>query len=341
MNGTEITFDFKAAKKAFSRIGLGLIAFFAATLFSQIILLTIFELFIPGVSTDNYTVMMIFSSATMYLVGFPAFCLVVRPIKKQGFEKKPFSPLSLGAAFLIAMFFMQAGQMLGNTIYLSLYEWLGIDLASTSLEIVNNITWYEALIFAVIIGPLFEELIFRKAILDRVSVFGEKLAIIFSALMFAFFHMSVQQFFYAFLVGLLLAYIYTRTKNFTACYILHALINFFGSVLPLLMFELIDVDAFMELMAAEKMEELVKFIEENFIGYSLLAAYSLGTIALGIAGLVVFFINRRKLFFEAAPLELPKGNEASVAFTSFGTAMFILFCVVYPLVEMYLSKMQA
>ena len=339
MNGTDLLFDFKSAKKAFSRISLGIMAFFAATLFSQIILLTVFEIFVPTVSTDNYTVMMIFSSVTMYLIGFPVFYLVVRPIKKQEITKTRISIPYIGAAFLIAMFFMQAGQMLGNAVYLSLYDWLGIDLASTSLEIINNITWYEALIFAVIIGPFFEELIFRKVILDRVSVFGEKTAMVFSALLFAFFHMSVQQFFYAFLVGLLFSYIYIRTKNIFACYILHAIINFFGSVLPLLMFELVDMDALMELMASETPDELIKFIEENIIGYSLVAAYSLGTVALGIAGMVIFFIMRRKIFFGIAPLEIPKGNEASVAFTNFGTALFILFSVVYPLIEMYLSKM--
>ena len=81
------------------------------------------------------------------------------------------------------------------------------------------------LLVAMIGAPVFEELIFRKFLIDRLLPFGEKAAVIFTALLFGMAHMNAGQFFLAFLLGLLLALVYIRTGNILYTMALHFMIN--------------------------------------------------------------------------------------------------------------------
>ena len=69
------------------------------------------------------------------------------------------------------------------------------------------------LFFLVIVGPIFEEWLFRKQLIDHTRKYGEKTAILLSGLAFGLFHMNLFQFFYAFLLGLMFGYVYTRTSS--------------------------------------------------------------------------------------------------------------------------------
>lgn len=335
MDSSKVSFDFKSARKPFSRIGIALILFFISTYAAQILLVHAAEILFPGWIQNgfSYSGLLVISVATMYLVGFPVFFLTVRTLDKAPPQERKCSAGTIGIAFLISVALMYIGQIVGDLVYVTLYDVLGISFVSESLEIVSNIKWYEALIYTVIIGPLVEEIMFRKLIIDRTRMYGEKLSMIFSALMFAFFHTSVQQFFYAFLVGLLYAYLYLRRGKVTYCWVLHALFNFFGSVLPLILYELVDTSA---LMNAEELEQMYKLVEENMLGYSLVSLYSLATIALAIVGFNIFLRKQRNAKFEPTSLQLPKDSEATVAFMNIGVILFILFAVAYPFIISYI-----
>ena len=92
----------------------------------------------------------------------------------------------------------------------------------------------ETVIAFVVLAPVFEELVFRKVLVDRVLPFGEWPAILFSGITFGLFHGNLTQFFYAALLGMVLAYVYIRTGNILYTIGIHACINFLGGVLPLL-----------------------------------------------------------------------------------------------------------
>ena len=81
---------------------------------------------------------------------------------------------------------------------------------------------------------LVEELIFRKLMLDRIRNYGEKTAIVFSAICFGLFHGNLTQFLYAFSVGLFLGYVYCKTGKVHYTMIMHALLNLFSSMIMLL-----------------------------------------------------------------------------------------------------------
>ena len=94
------------------------------------------------------------------------------------------------------------------------------------------------LMIPILIAPIFEELVFRKLILDRTKGYGETTAIVFSALCFGLFHENLTQFLYAFCVGLFLGYIYCKTGKVLITMVMHMAINAFSSaimfVLPLI-----------------------------------------------------------------------------------------------------------
>ena len=71
----------------------------------------------------------------------------------------------------------------------------------------------EMVIAFAVLAPVFEELVFRKVLVDHVLPFGEWPAILFSGITFGLFHGNLTQFFYAALLGMVLAYVYIRTGN--------------------------------------------------------------------------------------------------------------------------------
>lgn len=62
-------------------------------------------------------------------------------------------------------------------------------------------------LYAAFMGPLVEELVMRGGIAYRLQKYGKVFSIMFSAIVFGFFHMNFVQGIFAFLVGIILAYI--------------------------------------------------------------------------------------------------------------------------------------
>lgn len=76
-----------------------------------------------------------------------------------------------------------------------------------------------------LIAPAAEELLFRRLLLRRLRPYGERFALVASALCFGLFHGNLNQFFYAFLLGLVLAELALSTGCLWQAVLLHALVN--------------------------------------------------------------------------------------------------------------------
>ena len=148
-----------------------------------------------------------------------------------------------------------------------------------------------------ILAPIFEELIFRKIMMDRLSAFGGGVAICFSAVAFGLFHGNFSQIFYATAVGIVLGYVYHRTGKVIYTVILHGMLNFVGGILPL------GVDW----MSAES--ERIRALAEAGaeVNVGLITLYDILTAIYGLAMLmfigaavtiIVLAIIKRKIKFE-------------------------------------------
>lgn len=96
------------------------------------------------------------------------------------------------------------------------------------MELLNNAIgqggW--AVATAVIAAPIMEEMLFRGIVLESVrSRFGSCRAILISAAAFGLVHIIPQQMINAFLVGIVLGFIYVRTESLISVIILHAVNN--------------------------------------------------------------------------------------------------------------------
>ena len=87
------------------------------------------------------------------------------------------------------------------------------------------------ILIPVFIGPVLEELLFRKLLIDRTRRFGEKAAIVLTALCFGLYHGNLNQFMYAFTVGLFLAYVYCRTNRILYTILMHIFLNGLSAML--------------------------------------------------------------------------------------------------------------
>lgn len=74
--------------------------------------------------------------------------------------------------------------------------------------------------------PMTEELIYRGLVCERLKrLVGDKIAIVASAILFALFHFNLLQAIYAFIIGLVLGYLYIKYDNVMYCIILHSVAN--------------------------------------------------------------------------------------------------------------------
>ncbi len=218
--------DRKQARAACSRIGVGL--------FGMLVLSTMLQQYLmkllPLLRIDA-----VWASLLLYLplclIGVPFFLLAVNEMPAQPPARKAAGWKRILLLFSACIFLMYTGSMLGIGAQSaldplrSLLPHFGASEASLSLSMPVQT------LLAITAAPLIEEFVFRRCVIDRLLPYGEKPALITSALLFGLFHSSIQQVFYAVLLGFAFGYIYLKTGRLRYSIVLHCIINFMGSVI--------------------------------------------------------------------------------------------------------------
>lgn len=114
---------------------------------------------------------------------------------------------------------------------------LGNKVTGMSFEqISSHLIFYMLLLL--VFNPVFEEILFRKLVLERLRTMGDRNAIIVCAISFAFPHvisLGVPQMFYTFVLGLVWSYITVKSGKLLPAIVLHAFSNLYGTFLPMLL----------------------------------------------------------------------------------------------------------
>ncbi len=105
-----------------------------------------------------------------------------------------------------------------------LLHW-GVKLSEFPYEL-NVASYFMSIISLVIIPAVIEELLMRGTILKGMKGYGQAFTIIMTAIMFAMFHMSIEQMLFPILMGLLLSVIMYHEDNIIYSIIVHAVSNF-------------------------------------------------------------------------------------------------------------------
>ena len=219
-------------KKFFSKIGFNYLILGIITLIFQIIILNIINLTNPQYLTD-INIISIVSTICNYILPFPIFYWLMKNISSTKLEKTGIGIKTFILYLGITITLMWIGNLIGLTITSLLSSTMQSDITNPVQELINNAgIWFNIIIIS-LLAPIFEEILFRKLLIDRTIKYGAKVSIILSAVIFALFHGNLNQFFYALLMGGFFAYVYIKTGKIIYTMILHGIINLMGSVVSL------------------------------------------------------------------------------------------------------------
>lgn len=262
--------------------------------------------------------------------GVP-LCLIAMPIavmlmgKSTVIETRKFDmkPGLFFKLLLMCLPMMWAGSVFGSMLSMVLSNGEATDRVA-DLAMQTNI-WN--VVFLVIVGPIFEEWLFRKQLIDHTRKYGEKTAILLSGLAFGLFHMNLFQFFYAFLLGLMFGYVYTRTSKLRYSTAMHMIINFNGGVLAPWVLTRVDLDQLEKVSEAAEngnAAAMEQWASQNVEGLAIMLVYFVLYGAVILAGFVLLIRNFKKFEFYTAPEELPRGTRAKTVCGNVGMIMFIM-----------------
>ena len=99
-------------------------------------------------------------------------------------------------------------------------------------EVDTNINIVFNIICSGIVGPIFEETLFRYSFINYLKKFNNtKMSIIISSIVFAVCHTGITTIMYAFIIGLVNSYLYIKKKNILVPIVIHMSANIFVNVL--------------------------------------------------------------------------------------------------------------
>ena len=297
--------DLRQAKKTFSRLGWCTLLVLAAGTVLQILL----SVTAPASWQTASWYVWVVTFAPLYLVAFPLSGLVMRRIPALRMEGEPLSFKGFLALIPISIFLMYAGNYLGVGINALLERVTEVTAANPIESYAMDENLVLKVLCLVVLAPLFEELLFRRWLIDRMRPYGERLAVILSSLMFGLFHGNLSQFFYAAALGALFGYVYVRTGKLRWSAALHMFINAIGSVIGPALVTRADTDT-------------------PDVWTAVLGVYSIALLLAAVAGMVLLFRRgSRTVHYEPAPMELPRGKRFSTAVLNPGMIILILCCL--------------
>lgn len=319
------TYELKPARKVFSRIGLA----FCVILIAATALQFAFVLIPAAIwGKDNWLAtsswgFWLSTFVPLYAFAIPAGLLLLRKLPAQKPQDQKFGIKHFLVIFPICVFLMIAGSLLGNI----LSALLSGGTAENALNDYAMDTNPLKILFMVVLAPLLEEYVCRKQIIDRTLRYGEKTAVVLSAAVFGLLHQNLFQFFYAFALGLVFGYIYTRTGRLRYTVILHAIVNFMGSVIAPWILTLVDLEAIAGLDPMLPPEELLGVYMEILPGLLVLLGYLFIYYGLAFAGFVLLIVMWRKQQWKPIDTQLPKGTAFKTVYLNAGMIIYVLICV--------------
>ena len=305
-------------KRQYNRIGWALVA----VVFVWQALMLLVGLVMSGIElatglamVDAYYRYLLLINEAALAVGILVGAQVLRGTACHAPEKRPFSAGHFIILLCICYAAAIAGNLVGNLV-LGIWNALtGRSVGSEITEVLTETDPFINLLTAGIMAPVLEELLLRKLIIDRTRIYGERVCILTSATLFALFHMNFSQMFYAFGVGLLLAYLYCRSGKIWLCMLLHAMFNCISGVLGAeILTRFTEIfEPLAGLTEAELVEKLPEIVESHGLFILLAAFYFIVIFAMVIAGIILLIVKAQRFRPEPGAVTLPaKSRRAAI-----------------------------
>ena len=267
---------------------------------------------------------------SLYLFALPVLLIFFAIFRVEGFapQKRKLSfPMWL-VVLVVSFGLMYIGAYIGNFTMWGLSGLFNYDYSNMLNDMIDYNGMWITVIFVCIVAPIGEEFVFRKLIIDRTHKFGGAVSIFLSALVFGLVHANFYQCYYAFLIGLVLGYVYYSTGKVWYTIALHSVINFVGSVLT----------AYLSLGAEGLTDALANMLEYDAVAaLAVYAEYAWALVANSmfnsfvfaamVCAIVVPIILRKKIVLEREEM-IPRGASFAAAFLNAGVIVMLLVYIV-------------
>mgnify|MGYP002851993493 CR=1 FL=1 len=330
--------DKKTGRKFFSRVGFSYFIFYIVTAILQIVVSDLVNAFAPD-AAENYAISIIMALAPIYLIGAPVAYLVIKKLPAEKPAKNKWTALQLIGGFFVAYGLIYVSNIVGTSIG-TVIESIFPDLRAATNDVQDLVFSGDMIVNVlamVIIGPIMEELLFRKMLCDRVRVYGEGVCMVISGLIFAIFHGNLTQGVYAFTLGAFLAYVYLKTGKLLVPICYHMGINLMGSVLPLLAMKDLDLNEYMEAFGSGDTDTMMAFIESNVSALASFGIYISFVLFVAITGIVILIVTcvKKRVFINPGRYVIPKGQRFSTVILNVGMMLYIIFGIALVILAMF------
>lgn len=290
-------------KKVFNRIGLAMLVSMILVNVIQIIFFNI----IGKVNQDllssswiNYIALAI----SYYLIGFPVFYFMIKGLPEgEKREDKKLGVWEIVKFCFISYSLMYIFNFLTNIFIILISIFKGSEVVNPLQNIIEGSSLILTLIFVGILSPIIEEMMFRGIMLNKLRRYGDKVAIVTTALLFGLFHANFSQFFYATVLGLIFAYVTLKTGTIKYSIILHIFVNTMGSfIIPLIIGD-----------------------GSNLVAYGCVLFLVL---LISIVGLVLLIKDRKNISLLDGEVKLEKGTAFKTIWINLGMILFTVICLV-------------
>lgn len=315
-------YDLGKAKRSFGRLGAALLLLYGLYVLGHYLLDWILYA-APGFGQfieDTPFMEWIYSMIPLYGIAIPPVVLILKRMPTYRPQMSKLRPIHFLEFIPISLFIMYSGNIMGTVLS---YLFTGGAATNPVAEFLENNTILKV-ISVVILAPLVEEFVFRKTIVDHCLPYGEKWAILLSAVVFGLFHGNFFQFFYAAGLGLLLGYIYVRTGRLWYTILLHGIVNFMGGVIAPYIVSF-----------SENAELMGSVSPGTALLLMLVFLYVCVLLAMFVLGLVRTIIRCKQLTWIPGDRELPKGTGFKTVFLNPYMILFAVLCVAMMVVSLF------
>lgn len=276
---------------------------------------------------ENPDINITISMVTMYLVSMPIMILLIKRVPAVTLEKRSMKIWQFLLAVIMSFCITYCSNIVGTIVTVIIGMFKGGAVNNVMMDLTSSLGIPTMLVYMVICAPIMEELIFRKLIVDRTVRYGQGVAILVSGLMFGLFHGNLNQFAYAFTLGMFLAFLYVKTGKIQYTIGIHMSLNFMGGIVATLVMRAMNLDGYMEAAASGSEEAMLEVMLESLPGWIGIMGLAFFMMTCIIAGIVLFIVFRKKFVLDKGEVEIPKGNR-HVVLWNVGMVLFIAFWIV-------------
>ena len=165
-------------------------------------------------------------------------------------------------------------------------------------------------------------------LIDRIAAYGDGVSVVVSGLLFGLAHGNFSQFFYAFGLGALFAYVYIKTGHIGYTIGFHMFFNLIGGVFT--------VELNKGLMEVRDPAGMVARLEQIFgvdlgpvvplVCNALLTLYLVMSVVCAVGGLVILISRRKEIVFRPGEKPMVWGRRFSAVVLNPGVILYLLLC---------------